>query len=348
MQKYPTINYIGNKLKVSDWIIENIPADCNSILDLFSGGCSVSYKLKSKGYKVISNDVLYSNFVLAKYLIENNYEKLTIEDIKNIQIMDEEVDKKFEEINFLVNKLYFDYEVKELAELLVLSKKLKGYKKYIFLSLLRRAMIRKIPYSRMNIKWEEIVKLRDEEYSYKKYKRYRSYHNKSFMYHIEAYLDEYNNAIFDNNQKNEAYQCDSLNLVKRINCGYDLVYIDPPYPSTMNNYDAFYGYFDDINSKKRKVKLDLTKKQTFIINLEKIINQISRSDAKYVMISLNNKTNPTTEDICLMLSKYAEKIDVKSKDHVYKVTGKENKNTTKEILILAKLKGGNKSEKTSN
>ena len=64
MQKYPTINYIGNKLKVSDWIIENIPTDCNSILDLFSGGCSVSYKLKSKGYKVISNDVLYSNFVL--------------------------------------------------------------------------------------------------------------------------------------------------------------------------------------------------------------------------------------------------------------------------------------------
>ncbi len=45
---------------------------------------------------------------------------------------------------------------------------LEGYVKYLFQSLLRRAMIRKLPYSRMNITWENIVKLRDEEYSYKK------------------------------------------------------------------------------------------------------------------------------------------------------------------------------------
>ena len=30
-------------------------------------------------------------------------------------------------------------------------------------------MIRKLPYSRMNVNWENIVKLRDEDYSYKKY-----------------------------------------------------------------------------------------------------------------------------------------------------------------------------------
>ena len=48
---------------------------------------------------------------------------------------------------------------------------LNDEKKYLFLALIRRAMIRKIPYSRMNVPWDQIVKLRDEEYSYKKYKR---------------------------------------------------------------------------------------------------------------------------------------------------------------------------------
>ena len=32
-------------------------------------------------------------------------------------------------------------------------------------------MIRKMPYSRFNISWEKVKQLRDEDYSYKHYKR---------------------------------------------------------------------------------------------------------------------------------------------------------------------------------
>lgn len=81
--------------------------------------------------------------------------------------------------------------MKELAELSLKADKLIGAKKYMFLALLRRSMIRKIPYSRMNIKWEEIVKFRDEDYSYKKYGRYRHYHNIPFVEHIKVNLNEY-------------------------------------------------------------------------------------------------------------------------------------------------------------
>ena len=170
---------------------------------MFCGGCSLSFELKKRNYKVISNDILYSNYSLAKAIIENNNEKLLLD------ITEEKLEKYFdietyEEIRWLENNLYFDYEVKELSMLINYSKNLKKYKKYIFLSLLRRAMIRKIPYSRMNIKWEEIVKLRDEEYSYLKYKRKRAYHNKTFLYHILDNLENYNNSIFDNRKHNKA------------------------------------------------------------------------------------------------------------------------------------------------
>jgi adenine-specific DNA-methyltransferase len=81
------------------------------------------------------------------------------------------IEEEYNKISFLSNRLYYDYEVRELAKMIFISKKLKGYEKYLFLSLIRRAMIRKIPYSRMNVPWEQIVKLRDEKYSYEKYKR---------------------------------------------------------------------------------------------------------------------------------------------------------------------------------
>lgn len=46
MKQYPKVNYIGNKEKIAEWIIENIPIKKGKILDLFSGGCSLSYAFK--------------------------------------------------------------------------------------------------------------------------------------------------------------------------------------------------------------------------------------------------------------------------------------------------------------
>ena len=79
MSKYPKINYIGNKAKLVDWIIENLPLKRGKVLDIFSGGSSVSYALKENNYEVISNDVLYSNYVISKAIIENSFLKLNNE-----------------------------------------------------------------------------------------------------------------------------------------------------------------------------------------------------------------------------------------------------------------------------
>lgn len=339
MNKYPKINYIGNKNKLTDWIVDNFPYKKGTVLDLFCGGCSVSYALKERGYRVYSNDALYSNYVLAKAIIENNHVILNNDDF-NIGVSKKEIIQKHEEIRFLENRLYFPNEVGELAELVCKSAKLEGYKKYLFLSLIRRAMIRKIPYSRMNVPWNQIVKLRDEDYSYAKYKRRRAYHNLPFIDHIYENLDNYNNSVFDNKQDNKAFNNDAFEMIDQLEEKVDVIYMDPPYPATMNKYGDFYGLYDSIFNKKINY-INFSENNKFLDNLEKLILKCLPK-SKYIVISENNKTKPSINDISDMLSKYG-KVEIKEKRHQYKVTNKENKNETIEVLIILQVKTSNHS-----
>lgn len=337
MSKYPKINYIGNKAKLVDWIIENLPLKRGKVLDIFSGGSSVSYALKENNYEVISNDVLYSNYVISKAIIENSSLKLNNEIIEK-DIPKNLIEKKYKEINFLSNRLYFDEEVKELAKLICISENLDGYEKYMFLALLRRAMIRKLPYSRMNVPWNQIVKLRDEDYSYMKYKRKRAYHNLSFKQHMLDNLNNYNESVFDNGKNNLSYNLDSFEMLKKIKDPVDIIYMDPPYPKTMNKYGEFYGLFDTVFEEEKEY-IDFSANDKFMYNMEKLV-QKCLNKTKYIVISLNNKTSPNAEELKQMLEKYGN-VSIKYKDFQYKVTGKENKNTTVEILIIVKLKNEN-------
>ena len=328
---YPKVNYIGNKEKIAEWIINELPLKSGKVLDIFAGGCSVSYALKRAGYSVISNDILYVDYVLAKALIENSQETLSINvlsetvDPNRVQ----ELEKNFQ---FLTDTLYYQEEVMELSKLVAISENLKGYDRYIMLSLIRRAMIRKLPYSRMNVPWQQIQKLRDEEYSYKKYKRRRAYHNKSFEFHIRENIDKYNNAVFKGADC-KAYNYDVFELLKHID-KVDIVYMDPPYPSTMNNYHDFYGKFDEMFDKK-KAHIDYTKKNTFLENLDRLIDALI-DKTKYIMLSQNTKVKPEPELIEAILRKYG-KVDVRRKDHNYQVTGKDNKNSSQEILFILEI-----------
>ena len=333
---YPKVNYIGNKAKVANWIMEKLPIKQGKVLDLFCGGCSFSYTLKQKYFCVYSNDILYSNFVLAKAIIENSNHILKIDDI-NWDTFFKQSD--FLELEWMINSLYFDFEIKELVKLINYSKTLQPYQNYIFLALLRRAMIRKIPYSRMTIKWEEIVKFRDEELSYKKYKRRRAYHNEPFLNHIQKELQDYNNAVFDNGQENKVFQMDCLELLKYLvknNEKIDLIYMDPPYPSTMNNYQGFYGGFDKMLNKQCVKFLDFTFKDKFLSNLKSLILE-SQKITQYVAISLNNACKPNVNDIEKTLYGLYKNVRIFETNHTYKVTGKKNKNIHSELLMIFKL-----------
>ena len=339
MSKYPKINYIGNKDKLVDWIIDNFPIKKGVVLDLFSGGNSVSYALKERNYTVYSNDALYSNFVISKAIIENRDRKLN-EDVLNTKVTESEINKKYNNIKFLINRLYYEEEVKELAKLFVISEKIENeYKRYMFLALIRRAMIRKLPYSRMNVPWNQIQKLRDEEYSYKKYKRRRAYHNYTFEKHIRDNLENYNNAVFDNKKDNKSFNYDAFDMLDNLPSKVDIIYMDPPYPATMNKYGDFYGLYDRAVNHEIKY-VNFSENNMFLNNLEKLIEKCIEK-TKYIVISESNKTKPTVEELSHMLSNYG-KVKTFSKEHQYKVTGSENKNKTIEMLIVLKVKESSK------
>jgi modification methylase hphIB len=115
-----------------------------------------------------------------------------------------------------------------------------------------------------------------------------------------------------------------------------LVYIDPPYPSTMNKYNEFYGSFDKMLNKQKEY-INYAKKNQFLKYMKEII-KISKNKINYAVISLNNKSNPTAEDLKEDLKNEVVKIEILNKNHIYQITGKENKKTNYEILIICKLK----------
>lgn len=333
MVKYPKVNYIGNKEKLVNWIIEEMPVKKGTVLDIFSGGCSVSYALKKSGYSVIANDILYADYVIAKALIENSDTKLSI-DVFDKEIDEKRVEDLEDKFSFLADCLYYPEEVKELSNLVAITEELQDAEKYMMLALIRRAMIRKLPYSRMNVPWVQIQKLRDEDYSYMKYKRKRAYHNQSFESHIRENIEAYNNAVFTK-EECKVYNCDVFDMAEKIDF-VDVVYMDPPYPSTMNNYDAFYGMFDEMFDMKKK-HTDYTQKNSFLDNMDKLIKKLV-GKTRYIVLSQNTRVQPSPDEIAKMLKQYG-KVIIKEKKHNYQVTGRENKNASKELLFILEIGG---------
>lgn len=315
-----------------NWIIDELPVKEGTVLDIFAGGCSVSYALKEHGYSVIVNDILFADYVLAKALVENQ-DKTLSSTVFSTVVDSERVDALTGKFSFLADRLYYPDEVKELARLAVISETLNGNTRYLFLALLRRAMIRKLPYSRMNVPWNQIQRLRDEDYSYEKYKRKRAYHNQTFESHMLENLEAYNRAVFSGSEC-QVYNCDAMDMAGKID-KVDVVYMDPPYPSTMNNYDAFYGLYDEMFDKKKQ-HTDFTQRAVFLTNLDKLIAQW-QGKTRYIILSQNTRVQPGPDEIRTMLTQYGS-VEVKEKKHNYQVTGKENKNGSRELLFILKMK----------
>lgn len=327
---FPKINFIGNKEKIANWICEQFPQDAKSVFDVFAGGNSVSFFAKKKGLKVIANDILKVNYLISKSLIENKNDILNYDDIdiifKGIPV------KGFMYDNYS-NKFFFPKECMQLDLYRENIDKLDNqYKKALAFILLRRAMIRKMPYSRFNLDWDKIQLLRDENYSYDKYKRKRAYHNLTFKEHFLDNLEDYNNAVFDNNKKNKALNDDAFNLLGKIKA--DILYLDPPYTGTMNNYFSFYGIFDSYIDSEQKKPFDnnFINKQKALILFDTIFSKAVKY--KYIILSYNNGSYPTKEELMKIIKRYFNNIEVIEKEHVYKLTGKENKTKNKEYLFI--------------
>ena len=341
MFKYPKVNYIGNKEKIAKWICDQFPQDAKTLFDAFSGGCSLSYEAKSRGLEVYTNDILKVNYHIAKAIIENNDTLLDKSDIDTIfsgEPFQGFMYKHYSEVYFYPN------ECKELDLYRKNIDTLKDdKKKSLAFALIRRAMIRKMPYSRFTLNWDKIVQLRDEEYSYKKYKRKRAYHNQSFKHHFLQNLDDYNHAIFNNKKNNIAYNDDIFNLLETVKA--DIIYLDPPYTGTMNNYFGFYGLVDNFitSSITKPFNNNFVNKNSAIELFDKLFSKLN--NYKYWFLSYNNSSFPSKNELLYLLNKYSNNVEVIERDHNYQITGKVKKKTNKEYLFIVKNKNYQKNIK---
>lgn len=332
MFKYPKVNYIGNKEKIAKWICDQFPSDVKTLFDAFSGGCSLSYEAKCRGLEVYTNDILEVNYHIANSLIQNNQ---TVLDKNDLEIIFS--GKPFEGFMFhnYSNIFFFPEECKELDLCRSNIDKLDSEeKKSLAFALMRRAMIRKMPYSRFTLNWETILQLRDEEYSYQKYKRKRAYHNESFKHHFLENVNEYNNAIFDNGKNNIAHNDDIFNLIENVKA--DIIYLDPPYTGTMNNYFGFYGLIDDFisSTKTKPFENNFVSKSEAVLLFDKLFSKLK--NFKYWFLSYNNSSYPRKEELLFLLNKYSNDVQVIERKHNYQITGKNKKEENKEFLFIVK------------
>lgn len=332
-KEFPTINFIGNKETLARWIYKNAPDGIDKILDLFCGGCSISYFFKTKGIEVTSNDTMVSSFILAKALIENEKDKISEPETDLLLSQNSKgngyFENKYSNVKFFKEECIFLDNMRENIEHLN-----SEYKKALAFSAMRRAMIRKMPYSRFNIPWNLIQKLRDEELSYKRWGRKRAYHNMPFHSHFLESVKSYNDAVFTNKRKNRAMNMDAISALKETR-DVDAVYFDPPYAGKMNDYYGFYGFIDEFITLKEPHKPinDFTNKSIIIKLFEKMFD--AASHIPIWMVSYNSRSFPKKDVIIQLLSKYG-KVETIEKDHQYKLTNTTNKKSDKEYLFIVK------------
>lgn len=189
-----------------------------------------------------------------------------------------------------------------------------------------------MPYSRFTIKWDKVKQLRDEEFSYLHYKRRRHYHNQSIRFHFEDNLAEYNAAVFDNGQNNVAYNLDVFDAIEKVKA--DVIYMDPPYAGTMNDYFGFYGILDSFitSSITEPFNNNFIDKNTIIQQFNKLFSKLK--NYKYWMLSYNSRSKPSKEELLQLLYKYSNNVIVNEMPYAYRVTGKEKKKKDIEYLFI--------------
>lgn len=292
----------------------------------------MSYEAKRRGLSVTSNDILTINSLLASALVENAKDTLTEADIATL--FSGKPKKGFMHAHF-AEVFYYPEECMELDRYRENIERLATpHKKALAFSLLRRAMIRKMPYSRFTIDWPTIKLLRDESYSYRKYGRKRAYHNLSFKEHVLLNLNAYNSAVFDNGRTNRVYNTDTFDLLGKVSA--DLIYLDPPYSGTMNNYFGFYGALDAyVHSRAQEpFTNNFVNKRSALELFDKLF--ASLSSYKYWVLSYNNSSFPSKGELSNLLSQYASDVTIVERQHLYKVTGKEKKRRNTEYLFVVR------------
>src|SRR3989338_3527123 len=336
----PSTRYQGSKFKILNWIdYYTKDLNFNSVLDAFGGTGCVAYMYKKKGKQVFYNDSLKFNYYIGLAIIENPGITLDNKDVGFI--LEKQTKIKYPSFIYdTFHDIYFTDEENKWLDIVItnIRKITNKYKQALAYYALFQSCIIKRPY---NLFHRKNLYIRTAEVE-------RSFGNKktwdtSFEDHFLRFVEEANNAVFDNQKKNRVFHADifDLDILKT-----DLVYIDTPYISTKGvgvNYFDFYHFLEGIVFYDEWSNLiDKTSKHKRIkngknewCNKGEIHNAFEKLFAKFkdsiLVVSYRDDGTPTITELVKMLGKYKKSIEVKKLDYKYVLSN----GNSKEVLIIA-------------
>ncbi|MEK7142493.1 MAG: DNA adenine methylase [Patescibacteria group bacterium] len=337
----PSTRYQGSKYKILKWIdYYTKDLDFGTVLDAFGGTGCVGYMYKKNGKQVFYNDSLKFNHYVGLALIEN----------KEIILNDEDLDfilKKQSKIKYpsfiydTFRDIYFTDEENKWLDVVItnIGEIEDKYKQALAYYALFQSCIIKRPY---NLFHRKNLYIRTAEVE-------RSFGNKKtwdtpFEDHFLKFVEEANNAVFDNGKKNKALHSDIFDLtIPKI----DLVYIDTPYISAKGmglNYFDFYHFLEglvfynewpkliDESSKHKKIKNgknEWCNKGEIHGAFERLFDKFKNS---ILVVSYRDDGTPMISELVDMLKKHKKSVDIKKLDYKYVLSN----GNSKEVLIIAK------------
>jgi len=336
----PSTRYQGSKYKIIKWIdyyTKDLKFD--SVLDAFGGTGCVGYMFKKSGKQVFYNDSLKFNYYIGLALIENSKTILSENDIQIV--LKEHPETKYPTFIYdTFHDIYFTDDENRWLDIVIsnISRLDDQYKKALAYYALFQSCIIKRPY---NLFHRKNLYIRTAEVK-------RSFGNKKtwdtpFEDHFIKFVEEGNNAVFNNGKTNKALYSDVFNL----NDSADLVYIDTPYISAKGtgvNYFDFYHFLEGIvfydkwpelideSSKHKKIKNgknEWCNKGEIHAAFEKLFNKFRNS---ILVVSYRDDGTPTIQELVNMLRKYKKSIEVKKLDYKYVLSN----GNSREVLIIAK------------
>ncbi len=321
--------YIGNKAKLTDWImqiIDNQTNDIKTFIDIFSGTASVAKSAMNKYEKVIINDILYSNNIIYKaFFMPGNWEREKLEELIDY----------FNNINpELIPGNYFSQNFGGKFYEFNIAKKIGFARDYIEKN---KSELTKKEYS---------ILLASLIYSMDKVA--------NTVGHYDAYIKKEikkTNFIIKLIRTSDfpgvkIYRKDANELAREIKG--DIAYIDPPYNS--RQYSRFYHVYETLVKWDKpklfgvalKPKPENMSKYCTVKAKETFRDLVENLKVKYLAVSYNNtyKSKSKSSENKIKLEEITEilndvgKTEIFEKSHRFFNTGKTSFSDHKEFLFL--------------
>ena len=327
----PNRRYLGNKYKLLGFIEDVISQKCESVTslcDIFAGTGAVSERFNNLGIKIISNDLLFANYVcLRAFLgITNDCRASISEKIEYLNTLPSD------EENYFSRHFGGTYFSEENA--------------------------RKIGIIREEI--EKIAENIDEKnilicsllYAADKVANtvghYDAFRKKLDMLQPVKLLIPY--IGYSHNANNEIYKKDANTLVEKISC--DVLYIDPPYNS--RQYSDAYHLLENLAEWKKPEVVGIGKKMdrshiksAYCLKsaVTAFADLVGKANCNHILLSYNNtgdskdgRSNARmSDDEILQILDDKGEVEVFEKNHKPFTTGKSNGENNTERIFYCKV-----------